>query len=103
MADENPVWGAPKIHGELLKLGFSVSERTVASLPQPTNDAAWWEARTKGFDFSREDRIDSDKFNRILLEGLMGDTPYPTTRSGADLRHSGTPQPETKQLRSNDK
>jgi putative transposase len=30
MAEENPVWGAPKIHGELLKLGFDVSERTVA-------------------------------------------------------------------------
>jgi putative transposase len=30
VADENPTWGAPKIHGELLKLGFTVSERTVA-------------------------------------------------------------------------
>jgi putative transposase len=30
LADENPDWGAPKIHGELLKLGFVVSERTVA-------------------------------------------------------------------------
>jgi putative transposase len=30
MAEENPDWGAPKIHGELLKLGFKVSERTVA-------------------------------------------------------------------------
>src|SRR5262245_48083291 len=29
MAKENPTWGAPKIHGELLKLGFSVSERSV--------------------------------------------------------------------------
>jgi hypothetical protein len=27
---ENAGWGAPKIHGELLKLGFAVSERTVA-------------------------------------------------------------------------
>ena len=27
---ENADWGAPKIHGELLKLGFKVSERTVA-------------------------------------------------------------------------
>jgi hypothetical protein len=27
---ENADWGAPKIHGELLKLGFAVSERTVA-------------------------------------------------------------------------
>jgi hypothetical protein len=30
LAEENPTWGAPKIHGELLKLGFVVSERTVA-------------------------------------------------------------------------
>src|SRR6202022_2502355 len=30
IADENPGWGAPKIHGELLKLGLNVSERTVA-------------------------------------------------------------------------
>ena len=28
MADANPLWGAPRIHGELLKLGFDVSERT---------------------------------------------------------------------------
>jgi putative transposase len=27
---ENPTWGAPRIHGELLKLGFDVSERTVS-------------------------------------------------------------------------
>jgi transposase InsO family protein len=30
MARENAGWGAPKIHGELLKLGFMISERTVA-------------------------------------------------------------------------
>jgi len=30
MAAENSDWGAPKIHGELLKLGLEVSERTVA-------------------------------------------------------------------------
>ena len=30
MAVENSDWGAPKIHGELLKLGFEVSESTVA-------------------------------------------------------------------------
>jgi putative transposase len=30
MAPENSDWGAPKIHGELQKLGFEVSERTVA-------------------------------------------------------------------------
>ena len=30
MALANPLWGAPRIHGELLKLGFDVSQRTVA-------------------------------------------------------------------------
>lgn len=30
MATENPTWGAPRIHGELLKLGFRVSEPTVS-------------------------------------------------------------------------
>ena len=29
-ARENPGWGAPKIHGELLKLGFEVSETSVS-------------------------------------------------------------------------
>jgi putative transposase len=27
---ENPLWGAPKFHGELLKLGFEISESTVS-------------------------------------------------------------------------
>lgn len=34
MADANPLWGAPKIHGELLKLGIEISERTVSKLIQ---------------------------------------------------------------------
>jgi transposase InsO family protein len=46
LADENPDWGAPKIHGELQKLGFVVSERTVARylrrLHRPGNGAKRW-------------------------------------------------------------
>jgi putative transposase len=30
LAQANPLWGAPRIHGELLKLGFEVSQTTVA-------------------------------------------------------------------------
>ncbi len=39
MSRENPLWGAPRIHGELLKLGIEVSEATVskylARMPKP--------------------------------------------------------------------
>jgi len=55
--------------------------RATNVIPQPTHDAAWWEAKTKGFDFSSEDKVDPDKFNRVIWEGLMGGRPYP-------LRHS---------------
>jgi len=30
MATANRLWGAPRIHGELLELGITVSERTVS-------------------------------------------------------------------------
>jgi putative transposase len=39
MSQANPLWGAPRIHGELLKLGIAVSQTTVAkyisSTPKP--------------------------------------------------------------------
>jgi len=34
MAAANPLWGAPRIHGELLKLGIGGAERTVSRLLQ---------------------------------------------------------------------
>ena len=30
MKSENPTWGAPRIHGELLQVGFEISEPTVS-------------------------------------------------------------------------
>jgi hypothetical protein len=30
MSKENPLWGAPRIHGELIKLGFEIAESTVS-------------------------------------------------------------------------
>jgi len=32
MSFEKPLWGAPKIHGELLKLGINVAQSTVIRL-----------------------------------------------------------------------
>jgi transposase InsO family protein len=35
MSLENPLWGAPRIHGELLKLGFQVSQASVSRYMTP--------------------------------------------------------------------
>jgi putative transposase len=46
MAAENHTWGAPRIHGELLKLGFDVSEPTVSrwlrQAPRTPDPAQRW-------------------------------------------------------------
>jgi len=45
MVNANPLWGAPKIHGELLKLGIEISERTVSGLlgrhPRKSSSQTW--------------------------------------------------------------
>src|SRR6516162_6517633 len=51
MAAENPTWGAPRIHGELLKLGFEISESTVSRyLAQGTSSP---DSTSAGSPFSR--------------------------------------------------
>jgi YVTN family beta-propeller protein len=50
------------------------------------HDAAYWAGKTAGFDFSSEDKLDSERFNLVLWNGLKGDQPYPTERDGRDLR-----------------
>jgi|ERR1039458_7331293 hypothetical protein len=46
MVAENLTWGAPRIHGELLKLGFDLSEPTVSRwvrrAPRPPDSARRW-------------------------------------------------------------
>src|SRR5437016_5087653 len=44
MAAANPLWGAPRIHGELLKLGLTVSQATVSKYmlrPRRPPSQAW--------------------------------------------------------------
>jgi YVTN family beta-propeller protein len=43
----------------------------------PTHSQDWWAQRTRGFDWSKEDRVPADKYNRILWQGLKGSAPYP--------------------------
>jgi putative transposase len=46
MVCENPTWGAPRIHGELLMLGFDISERTISRwikrAPRDAHPAKRW-------------------------------------------------------------
>lgn len=52
----------------------------------PAHEAAYWAEKTRGFDFSTEDKLDADSFNMILWTGLKGPgQPYPSERDGRDL------------------
>src|SRR6267142_2304177 len=46
MVSENPTWGAPRIHGEWLMLGFDISERTISRwmrrVPRDAERAKRW-------------------------------------------------------------
>jgi putative transposase len=41
MAAANPLWGAPRIHGELGRVGVEVSERTVSRLLRRPPSQTW--------------------------------------------------------------
>jgi DNA-binding beta-propeller fold protein YncE len=47
---------------------------------KPTHDAQYWEVKTRGFDFSAEDRVPTELYNKILWQGLRG-TPAPTAKT----------------------
>jgi hypothetical protein len=78
MARANLLWGAPRIHGELLKLGFSVSEATVSRylrrLPRPGSQQ--WATfirnhlllRPTGFDPGQEYRqhLGGEHFDQVV-------------------------------------
>ena len=46
MSLDNPLWGAPRIHGELLKLGFEVAQSTVSKYMERQHGRppgqSWW-------------------------------------------------------------
>jgi hypothetical protein len=66
-----------------LALAQSDSKAQFAEGPdlKPTHNAKYWAAKTRGFDFSAEDRVPADLYNKILWEGLKGTpAPVPHTR-----------------------
>ena len=66
-----------------LGLGQSSQNVRFAAGPKlkPTHNAKYWASKTRGFDFSSEDRVPRDLYNKILWEGLKGTpAPVPHTR-----------------------
>ena len=63
-------------------LGFDPNTVQFAAGPnlKPTHDAQYWAAKTRDFDFSAEDRVPPELYNKILWEGLKG-TPSPATKT----------------------
>jgi hypothetical protein len=53
---------------------------------RPTHSAGYWTKVMADRDFSTIDAGEFGAGNHALWKGLMGNEPYPTRRSGADLR-----------------
>ncbi len=58
----------------------------VPSLARDTHDVKYWQRRLGDMDYDVEDKLDVGRFNRELWKGMMGNEPYPATRSGQNLR-----------------
>ena len=82
----NPLLTTPISAGGL---GYDPSKVEFAAGPmlKPTHDAQYWAAKTSTFDFSGEDRVPTDLYNRILWEGLKG-TPAPATKTSSSMLDS---------------
>jgi hypothetical protein len=48
MSRENPIWGAPRIHGELLKLGIDVGETSVSKYMVRGRRRLWFTENADG-------------------------------------------------------
>jgi hypothetical protein len=72
-------WTFHAVASTLLKsttLGLDPKTTVYAKGPdlKPTHDATYWAAKTRGFDFSKEDRVPAGLYNKILWEGIKGTT-----------------------------
>jgi YVTN family beta-propeller protein len=70
-------WTFKAVASTLLKstiLGLDLKKVQFASGPdlKPTHDAQYWAKKTRNFDFSGEDRVPAELYNKILWEGLKG-------------------------------
>ncbi len=51
----------------------------------PTHSSLWWARKTREIDLTDIDAANPAVYNRVLWQGLVGNRPYPTKRSGKNL------------------
>src|SRR2546430_13443555 len=78
-------WTFNAVASTLLKLttlGLDPTKVEFAAGPdlKPTHNAQYWAEKTRNFDFSGEDRVPAELYNKILWEGLKG-TPAPAVKT----------------------
>ena len=82
-------WTYSAVKSQVLSAADSSGLPDVAYAEGPrlraTHDASYWTEKTRGFDWTAEDRAPADLYNHILWEGMTGGRPYPGVRDGADL------------------
>ena len=84
-------WGFKATPSAFLKnttLPITFPAATASLRLRPTHDSSYWAKVTAGMDFSSEDKIDFDRYNHILWDGLMGGKRYPEETTGKDLRRN---------------
>ena len=76
---DSPAWDYTAIVPDLLRgTQLPLPKAANAKVEKPRRDVAYWIAATEGLDFSKEDVVDAQTYNRILWRGLMGgERPYP--------------------------
>src|ERR1700680_506075 len=83
MARENFLWGAPRIHGELLMLGFTVSQATVSRYMPPASrrPGQLWRTfiRNQALAFRHDESTGDDAALRVgFSRGTLVRFPTPT-------------------------
>jgi hypothetical protein len=86
MSLANPRWGAPRIHGELLKLGFELSQATVAKYMRGDGKPPSQTWRTFLENHARE-LVSADRSSEILVGEI---------RAASGKRVHGHPHEESK-------
>jgi hypothetical protein len=78
---KNEEWTYTAVVSGLLKgpgvtLPIPEGTEVAGTARKPTHDKTYWAKRTDDMDFGEEDKVDAERYNRILWRGLMGTRPY---------------------------